>query len=316
MSANRRPKVAVIVAATIPGQASAARLMGFAREVDGHGEVLLVDGSGDASNSRLADSLPGVRVARRPGAGLAPHLWREGFEATDSPIVVFTTAAMSPRPGWLDALIRPIVSHGVAASGGAIAPAPGLRRIGLATHALRYARATPPWTSDGPREPPGDNAAYRRDRLEPIASSFVDGFWEVEVHHALQTAGETWALVESAVVEHHGGTTLGAAAIQRFSHARVYGATRGCRMSAFERLARVAATPTVPLILAARVVRTLLDRGERPARWITAIPAVAVLLAAWSLGEAAGLAFGPRAQTGPKVRPLTFARPRNEEVQR
>ena len=55
-----------------------------------------------------------VRVIRRPVGRLAPELWRDGLNATDSPLVAFSTAAIVPAPGWLDAMLARLAETGAA----------------------------------------------------------------------------------------------------------------------------------------------------------------------------------------------------------
>src|SRR5262249_25423859 len=156
-------------AATDARPTVAASLAGFAEEVRGRGEVVLVDASRDGTADeaeRLA--LPGVRVLRsRPGA-LAPELWRDGIAATGSPLFALTTAAMVPRRGWLDALLARVSETGAAAVGGPIGPGDGLSPLDRAVYLLRYVNYQAPLATRV--EPPGDNALYVRDRLAGLES--------------------------------------------------------------------------------------------------------------------------------------------------
>jgi hypothetical protein len=286
MSAGRR-RVSVVVAATDARATVGACLGRFAEEVAGRGEVLLVDASHDGT-ARLALAT-GVRVLRRAPGALAPELWRDGLEATDSPLVAFTTAAMVPAPGWLDALLARLEATGAAAVGGPIEPAAGLRAVDRAVYLLRYVNYLRPLPGAPGVEPPGDNALYRRDRLRWLEASWAGGFWEAEVHRALRRRGEGFAMADDAVVTFHGGARLGRVTRQRFRHALRYGRDRAARMGLAERVARTAATPAVPLVLLRRAVAALRTRGVAVGSWTPALPALAVLLTAWTAGEAAGL---------------------------
>src|SRR5205823_4615322 len=91
---------------------------------------------------------------------------------------------------------------------------------------LRYSGYFPPLPDPSRVDPPGDNALYRCDRLMDVESSWVDGFWEVEVHRALRDRGEILSMAEDAVVTFEGGLGLTSMIRQRWSHARHYGSGR------------------------------------------------------------------------------------------
>jgi hypothetical protein len=298
MTTSPRPgngigRVAVIVASIDAGATVRASLAWFAEEVDGRGEVVLVDASRDATAEEIARGVPGVRVIRRPSGALAPELWRVGLDATDAPLVAFSTAAMVPTHGWLDAMLARLDATGAAAVGGPIEPAERLAPTDRAVYLLRYVNYLLPLPAAAVAEPPGDNAVYRRDRLRGLEPVIDSGFWEVEVHRRLRDRGERLAMADGAAVTFHGGSRLGPTLRQRFRHARHYGAARGSRQTTPARLARAAAAPLVPTVLMWRAAATLRARG-RPCRpWFSALPGLAILLAAWALGEAYGTLTGP-----------------------
>jgi hypothetical protein len=232
---------------------------------------------------------PAVRILRRPPGRLAPELWRDGLDATDAPLVAFTTAAMVPEPGWRAAMLDRLDRTGAAAVGGPIAPGSGLSATDRAVYLLRYANYLPPFPERSTIEPPGDNAVYRRAALLGLEPLWSGGFWEVEIHRALQHRGETLAIAPEAVVAYQGGVRLGPMLRQRLAHARRYGRTRAGRMGPAERLVRSAAAAAVPPLLLGRIAAALLARGERLGPWMPALPSLSLLLAAWAAGEARGL---------------------------
>jgi hypothetical protein len=294
---SERLRVSVIVAATDARATVAASLRRFAEEVQGRGEVLLVDASRDGTAIQAARAgLPGVRFLERPAGRLVPQLWQDGIDATDAPLVALSTAAMIPQPGWLDALLRCLDATGAAGVGGPIEPAPGLAPFDRAVYLLRYVNYLRPWPRHLAPEPPGDNALYRRDRL---GTAGARGFWETEVHRDLDARGESLAMTPEAVVRFHGGTRPRAMTAQRRVHARYYGAQRALRMGRLERLTRTAAAPAVPLLMVRRICTTLAERGEPLGRWMSAFPWLGVLLTAWSAGEACGTWLGPPAEARP-----------------
>jgi hypothetical protein len=230
-------------------------------------------------------------VVDRPRGRLAPELWRDGLEATDRPLVALSTTAMSPTPGWRRAMVERLESTGAAVVGGPIRPQAD-DPVSKAIFLLRYINYLPPLIDPERVEPPGDNAVYRRDRLEGLQSLWKEGFWEVEIQRALRARGEQTTMAGEGVVEHHGEGRLLGLVQKRYAHARRYGASRSRDLGPAQRLLRIAAAPLVPLVLLGRIALGLRSRGQSVFTCLPALPALLPLLAAWSLGEARGMGTG------------------------
>ncbi|AGA30686.1 glycosyltransferase [Singulisphaera acidiphila] len=288
--------VSVVLASIEANATIAASLARFLEEVGKQGEVILADASSDGSADRARALFPGLRILRKPPGTLAPELWRDGLNASHSPLVAFSTAQMIPSCGWLESLRGCLESTGAAAVGGPIDPAPRLSAADRAVYLLRYVNYLRPLPKVEQFEPPGDNALYRRDALGGLEALWEAGFWEVEIHRRLRERGASLAMASEAAVEFQGGGGLSLALRQRRDHARHYGAARGGRMSWSERLIRSAAAPLVPAILIRRITATLTRRGRGIGPWLSAVPSLSLLLAAWSAGETAGTWLGPPAR--------------------
>ena len=96
-----------------------------------------------------------------------------------------TISPMEVADDWV-AIIRDRLGGSVDALGGAIDAGAGLRLADWAEYFCRYAADMPPFPTHESLDLPGDNAAYRRDRLDEVRDSWGDGFWEPEVHRALK----------------------------------------------------------------------------------------------------------------------------------
>jgi hypothetical protein len=152
----------------------------------------------------------------------------------------------------------------------------------------RYSAYLPPIEPRMVDDVAGDNAAYRRAALDAVRDTWRAGFWEIDVHRALRARGQTLALVPDMTTRFTGGVSLRAMARQRWRHGRQYGATR--RGS---RVFRIMTSPAIPLVLALRIIRRV--RTKRP-DWMPqvwrSLPALLVLIGAWSAGEIVGLCTG------------------------
>jgi hypothetical protein len=286
-----RPELAIVLAAIDARATVRSSVARFLHELDGQGELVVVDASRDGTADVVAAEFPGVRLIRRLPGRLAPELWRDGLEALDdqAPLVAFSTAQMVPAPGWRRAMIDRLEEAGAAAVGGPIDPPSGYEPGSWATYLHRYVNYLRPLNERGPFDPPGDNAVYRRDCLERLEALWDEGFWEVEIHRALRAGGETLAMAPEAVVVYHGGAPSAGLYRQRYAHARRYGASRARSIGAIGRLSRMAAAPAVPAVLLRRIAATLAARGQSLRDWFPALPYLFPLLAVWSLGEAHGM---------------------------
>jgi hypothetical protein len=265
----------------------------FTDELRGRGEVLLVDSSRDGTADEAATCKPSLRILRRPNGLLVPQLWRDGLLAATTPLVAFSTAQMVPRAGWCSAMIEAIHAVDAAGVGGPIAPGERLSNVDRALYLLRYASYLPPLLSSSHFDPPGDNAVYQREQLLAVRESWMRGFWEIEVNERLRDRGKSLATAGHAIVEYRGGATMGASTRQRHAHARQFGAYRARSRSLTHRVGRTLISPAVPALLLSRIVRRLKQRGEPIGAWTRALPQLAVLLSAWSLGETTGAWLGP-----------------------
>lgn len=286
-----------LVLASVDARAdTSASVERFLQELAGRGTLWVVEARGDRRAEQLERQFPHVRVLFRPAGTLVPELWREGLLASRAPRVAFSTTAMQPARGWLDALLEMQANKGVAGVGGPIEPAAGLCSFDRALYLQRYVSYHRPLRVDSRIDPPGDNALYEREALLGVEPSWREGLWEVAVHRALKGQGKRLAMAPAAAVAFQGGSSRRRTLAQRFAHARHYAGWRSAQWSTPKRLARLAATPCVPALLAARTARTMQARGLRLIEWTRALPELALLLAAWTAGEASGLALGPRRQ--------------------
>ncbi len=238
------------------------------------------------SDDSLRTQFPFARFETRPGA-LVPELWQTGIDLSDGAIVALTISPMEVADDWV-ATIRDRLSHGIDALGGAIDAGDGLRLADWAEYFCRYSADLPPFPVHESLDLPGDNAAYRRDRLGEVRETWQDGFWEPEVHRALQERGAT--LVHDPALLVRQGRSAGFTAFcrQRLLHGREYGRQRGRRFSALRNVTGIALSFVVPPLMLARSARVVFARGRHRAKFIASLPLLLVFDAAWALGEARG----------------------------
>ena len=293
MSGSLAERPMVVVLASIDAQSTfRGSLERWLLEMDGPGEVIVVDASRDGTADEVARWFPQVRLLRRPPGALVPELWRDGLEANEASLVAFSTTQMFPAEGWRRAMLERLEETGVAVVGGPILPSTTVAEVAQrAVYLHRYVHYLQPLINPEGVEPPGDNAVYLRDRLDGLESFWKDGFWEVEIHRALRARGERLTLSDGAV-RHYGIGPWGRLLRQRYVHARHYGVSRAQHLGKAARLARIVAAPVVPAVLLCRIVAALRSRGQSLLPWLPTLPDLVSLLAAWSLGEARGMGAG------------------------
>src|SRR5262249_33142556 len=160
------------------------------------------------------------RVLRRPAGRLVPELWRDGLQATDQPLVALSTTQMVPTAGWSAAMRGRLEATGAAVGGGPIGPSKRNNLTNRALYLLRHVNYLPPLSTVRLLEAPGENAVYRRECLDQLASLWEAGFWEVEVHEAIRASGQQTLMADSAVVIHHGEGRFLDLIRERYRHAR------------------------------------------------------------------------------------------------
>jgi hypothetical protein len=219
---------------------------------------------------------------RRRAAGLA---------AARGALVAIVEDRGAPRPDWAQtmAALHERLPH--AAIGGAIEngrDAP----LNWAVYFCDFGRYHLPFAA-GPRTWVSDvNIGYKRRALDATADLWRERYHETTVHWALQRAGETLYLSPELVVDQfRDHLRLGALLGERFAWGRLFAYTRAREIGAARRAALAALAPCLPALLFIRHARTQLAAPTR-GRFLVASPLVLLLLAAWSLGEAAGYATG------------------------
>jgi hypothetical protein len=218
-------------------------------------------------------------IDRRRAAGLA---------AARGELIAILEDRGVPEPTWAATAVRLHRELPYAAIGGAVETGqPGL--LNRAVYFCDFGRYQRPFVA-GPREYVSDvNVAYKRPALEQTHAIWRERYHEPLVHWALTQAGLTLFLSpDLAVVQIRDGLTLRRLIAERFAWGRLFGRIRSQHASLGRRLWWLAAAPVVPVVLFGRFLRDRLRKRE-PAAAIAAVgPAVALLLSAWAIGEAAG----------------------------
>jgi hypothetical protein len=150
-----------------------------------------------------------------------------------------------------------------------------------------------PPIAEGPSESLTDcNVTYKRDALEKIATVWMAEFHEPEVHAALRQCGETLWLSPALLTYQQRDIVLRPAIRERYEFGRLYGGLRVAHLSGFRRLALIAATPLLPLVMVARVLQGVIGKRRHIGVSLAAMPYLILFAAVWSWGELVGYVTG------------------------
>lgn len=251
---------------------------------DSNVEVIVCEPT--ASDDAVRARFPFARFETRPGE-LVPELWLTGIQLSHGEIVALTISPMEVADDWI-ATIRDRFGGNIDALGGAIEAADRLRLVDWAEYFCRYAADLPPFPVHESLDLPGDNAAYRRARLDEVQDSWRDGFWEPEVHRALKELGATLVHDPALLVRQGRSAGFGVFVRQRLVHGREYGRQRGLRFSLARNVIGIALSAAVPWLLLLRAGRLVFARGRHRGRFIASLPLLLAFDLAWAFGEARG----------------------------
>ncbi len=208
-----------------------------------------------------------------------------------------------PRADWARRMVDAHARFPDAAIGGAIegAAGDGLR---WAAFICDFGRFQAPLDVADAAYVSDINICYKREPLERVRDVWRERYQETLVNDALRASGERLRLSdEPVVVQERGPISFPRMAAERLHWARVFAQARGRHAGRGLRLAWIAATPALPLLLYARHARREVRAGRDAYRFARTTPVMLALLALWSLGELIGYCEVLQAPRAPAARP-------------
>lgn len=228
---------------------------------------------------------------------LVPALWGSGIAASRGVVVALTTTQFRVEPGWARALLHELSAQGVAGVGGRMAVSHSADALTRAAFFLRYSEHMGSEPSDQPRDIAGDNAAYVRNIVVRDYPDVANGFWEVDAHRLMRSAGERFGRATKAVAVFEPEFSLGEMIRNRFVHGGHFGSYR-VRALGWSRWRALAVTPLVPFVLLQRIVARVRRNDAGVRSMLTSVPLMLVLLFAWAAGEARGAISATNRKSG------------------
>jgi hypothetical protein len=247
-------------------------------------EILVVHGPHLMEVSDLANRFPGVRIVCNEDQENPLELVARAAREAKGDIVLFTEDHCQPRPDWVRQLVDACTPE-KAAVGGVVetdANAPPVDRAFYYVDFFRYMRPVKEGVSPTLTV---CNVAYRTSHLKAIAPVWREIFQETAVNDALRRRFGPLCLTSAAEVEMRRHVRFRDAVRERYAFARLFGCTRLDYEPKLRRALLRILSPGLPILLLSRMTRKAFRRPGWLPSYLEMLPALTVLVLAWSWGE-------------------------------
>ena len=284
--------VAVVAICGLPQLSRCLDALAAQRDAPGFDVIVAADpGLGDLAPIRQRH--PSVTLLSREGCRTPIALAAMALHACRGSRMLLTEDSCVAHPSWV-ATLTATAWEGRGAVGGLVEPGEGASPAAWAFCYVDFFRYMRP-AAEGPTPSLSVcNVAYHRSQLSAIAPVWETGFLEPEVHDQLRKRfGDLW-LAPAAEVRVRRNVRFRDAVYERYAFGRLFGATRVSTLSFLRRLLHVLLAPALPALLFGRLAAKALASGGTASKFLRALPALGVLVLAWSWGEGLGYLTGRR----------------------
>lgn len=284
----RGPELSVVVA-SVNGFPYVGRCLDSLQQHAPDAEVIVPAYTDEETGEQIAQRWPEARVLLFRDPTPVPKLRAAGIAAAKAPFVALIEDHCVVHDGWAD---RILAAHrdGHAVVGGSIRNGAHERVRDWAAFFVEYSEHMKPIETGVVPTLPGMNVSYDRRAIDVMAPLLDWGCYESWIHPHLQRSGLELYADDSITLDHVMDFDVGVFLPQRYHHARSYAGMRSADLGRKRFLYLLGSPAVVPLAFY-RIARNVLRRRLR-ARLAMASPLVLLYTAAWTVGEAAGYAFG------------------------
>jgi hypothetical protein len=255
------------------------------------GAKLVLARAGPEEEAFPPGTAAGCRIVRLPAGASLPAIRGLGLAHAEGDWVALTEDHCLADPDWLEAFAT-AASSDVQVLGGSMGNARRSRMLDCGAFFAEYGFYGATRTRS--HQPPPitqANAAFHRSVVGDVAKWAQEGSWEDVIHGRLHAGGRGFRLVPTATIRQNDIYGLWSFSRDRFEHGRDYASIRIRGLSGWRRMAYLVGTPLLPALLAGRIIRSV--HSEERQYLPRGLPAMLAFLTAWSVGEAAGYAWGP-----------------------
>ena len=256
----------------------------------------------------IADRFPGVRFVCNEGQQNPLELVARAAREASGDVVLFTEDHCQARPDWV-ATLSAACTPDKAAVGGVVETDPDVGPVDRAFYYVDFYRYMRPVEAGPSPTLTVCNVAYRTAHLRAVSSVWQEIFQETAVNDALQKRFGALHICPEAEVAMRRNVRFKDAIRERYAFARLFGCTRLDYEPPGRRLLLRIVAPGLPLLLLGRMARKALRRPGWLGSFLTMLPALTVLVLAWSWGEWLGYLTGRRPDLMPLAPEIDAAAP-------
>ncbi len=228
---------------------------------------------------------PGVRMVANAGQRSPLELAARAVRESASDIVLLTEDHCIPSLHWVARLCAAVQLPGRAAAGGTVLTEPGVSGLDWAFYYVDFYRYGRGATAGPASSLTVCNVAYLRRLLDAIAPLWSSIFHETAINEALRSRfGDLW-LITDAPVRMRRRVRFADATRERYAFGRLFGCTRLEFAGRRRRWAYVLLSPALPLLLLGRMAARAARTRPTSREFFRGLPALTVLVVAWSWGE-------------------------------
>lgn len=288
------PKISVVIASKVGAPFIDQCLDSIRDEVAALGaEALVVTPRSEEYARRLEQKYPWAKVIRDPAVTGVPALRRRGVDEATGEYVAVIEEHCSAAPDWLHQTLGAFSRGTYAAVGGAITDYGYDRLRDWVVYFIEYNASLPPVAAGETDNLDDANIAYPRRLLLEHRHLLDDGYWPMTLHPTLASRGEKFLAVPEMIVYHRGPFDFLYYLHQRFLFSRAFAGVRARHQSPVRRLAYLVAAPIVPVMLIARMAKTVVAKGRRVPEFVRTLPLIVPAVTVLVAGEWIGCLLGP-----------------------
>jgi len=292
---NGTPDLSVVIASVNGYRYIAQCLRSLAKQRHrDHGEIIVVEGSGDDTATRVAREFPWVRMIPCSTRKPIPELRSIGIREAKAPIVATTEDHCVFDEDWYGQILRAHESSPAPAIGGAVENWSRERMVDWAAYICEYGKFMLPFPAGSVTDLPGPNVSYKREILEKACGDLLDelGAWEYVLHERLLSLGMELRIDPAVVVYHAKIFAFWDVLTQRYYFGRSFAATRVATAPFGMRAFWVAISLLLPPLFLWRYARCFVGKRRFVRKVVKTFPLLVLSAVAWSVGEFFGYAFG------------------------
>jgi glycosyltransferase involved in cell wall biosynthesis len=287
-------RVSVVIASIVGPPFIDDCLGSIERQTKTHGaEVIVVSCGGAWYAERIARKFPWVRVIHCAERETVPDLRRRAVEQAAGELVAVIEEHCLAAPDWLDRAVEAYAGGDYGVVGGPVVDHAYARLRDWVVYFIEYNNYFPPWRAGEWRDLGSANIAYSRELLLSHRELLTGGYWEAGLHPQLIAEGVKFRPAPEMKVHHRGPFNYAYYLGQRYWFSRAFAGRRSRDLSSSKKLVYVIASPLVPFVLLARIMKRVRERNCRFDMFAKALPLVIPALFVYVCGETVGYLAGP-----------------------